>query len=188
MSGAGVQTAGQVRNIYPYLTYRNIGASFTVINAGSAIQSPVYSDVVDTFDIPFDYGPDKAGRVFIVINGVGITVTGGTYQANDRLIANLYFVDSNGQNHLLYTFSNTIIGFGVFSPIVICPLGPLFSNKINRIGQVLFENKGSIITTAASQTLEYKLNIGYYGDFAEYDFDKLIPRYHKDPDVDLTVV
>jgi hypothetical protein len=196
MSGALLETAGQLRDAYPFVVQKALSATLQLVTAAPAVNSVAYSSVQDGRDLPFDYGPDKPGRLFPVICGFGVLITSAVYNAAGLLVGNIFWQDTGGNEvHLLSLadFLPNQIKFN--SERIVTPYVPLFAGQVDFIGKLVWRNDSTVISTLSNTVAKVTLNIGYYGDYAEYDFNQLKKcehhHYHgvtEKPDVDMTPV
>lgn len=174
MSGAQLQTAGQVRNAYPFIMRRSISADLELVSTVPVLNSYTRIALTENLDVPFDYGPDKAGRVYIVINGVGIIVSADVYAAAGVIAGEILYEDTFGTQYLLYSLGDTLPNAKAYNHQLTLGLyAPLFSNNPGVIGYLVWSNVASAIGALDNVIAQVTLNIGYYSDYAEYDFNEL---------------
>ena len=187
MSGARLEIAGQIRDGFPFMAMRQIKvAAFNIISATPAVLPFAQAAISDALDIPFDRGPDRSGRVFVCINGYSILVNSSVVTVSaGQINGNFYYRALSGERILLGTVAinapvNALaIRYAFNFPNIIVSTGPLFADKVDSIGTVEWENDGSIlggINGPATATIN--LNVGYYGDYAEFDIDCLHNDIH----------
>ncbi len=179
MSGAQLQTAGQVRNSFPYIARQAMNANLTLITAAPAINTYARVTLPNTLDLPFNYGPDKAGRVYTVINGFSVILTAAGYAAAGIIAGSLYFQDTFGTEYLMLALGDTLPNARAYnSNVLLGTYAPLFSDKPENIGALVWRNNVSVLSTLTNVTATCIFNIGYYGDYAEFDLSNLAKCEH----------
>lgn len=197
MSGARLETAGQVRNGIPWITRKAIiPSALSLVSAVPAVQSYSIVTVSDGNDIPFDYGPDKPGRVFVAINGFSFIINATTYAAGGQLVGDIFWQDTGGlEIHLMTICDFLPNAIKLVSDRLFVAYTPLFSPNVDFIGKLVWKNNGTTIAALNNVNATARINVAYYSDYAEYDFNQLKKcehhHYHgveDKPEVDMTPV
>jgi len=180
MSGAQLQTAGQIRNGFPYMAGFGLTGTIQVVNA--VIVSKASSKLVWIKDVPFDSGPDRGGRVFVAINSFSIIITGNPLTGGDFLAGDLYYRGVGGNRLHLLSVVHNLQYMGTYRRDgIIVSSDPLFADKVNDVGIIEWEDNASLITTSDAIILNYRLNIGFYSDYKEFDMERLHEELHNIP-------
>lgn len=165
MSGASLQTAGQLRNVYPIISSQGISVS-TVLSAVTT----VFTDIPLTRQLPFDSTPDKSERVFIVLKDIFLVINADIYTGNPRLCKALAFIDESGNKHYIGPIGETFNGpFVVSFPSVISPEMAYNAQYINRLGRIEYGEVSSAMGDATAITVRLYANVGLYGNYAMND-------------------
>ncbi len=176
MSGAQLEAAGQIRNIFPY--YCTVESRLTVTIPVAFTVTGEQPIAIKPTDIPYDLGPDKSGRVFVVLNGVTVLVTanaGTTSQANGFI----YYRSPNAKKIYLVAVGGVIAApYAVNNPNSFMPPFPFGAEGLDNLGYIGFENSGSVAGTAANIIFQIGLNIGMYGDYAEPNWNNYFSHEH----------
>jgi hypothetical protein len=196
MSGAQLQTAGQIRNSFPYIARRAVNANLTLITAAPAINAYSRVTIPEALDLPFNYGMDKGGRVYTVINGFSVILSAVGYAAAGIIAGSLYFQDILGIEYLMLSLGDTLPNAKAYnSNIMLSTYTPIFTNNPENIGSLVWRNTASVLSTLTNVTANCVFNIGYYSDYAEFDFTELNKCEHhhhyygsKDTEIDQTKV
>lgn len=172
MSGARLEANGQVRHAFPYIVNEGFRVNLTLTVANGFVDR---QPIAFTGQLPFDIGPDKSGRVFLLINGVyiAVRVDAGT---TTNLRGALYFQGLDGRKVYLQSFSQTVSTVGSAFPggsTLIVPPQTITADKLSPLGYLGFEDNGSTIGTATEIDLANWFNIGFYGDYSEPNWKEL---------------
>ncbi len=163
MSGAGLETAGQIRNVLPYL----VTESISVAPVYSATPAAASVAITTGKRLPFGIGPDKSGRVYPCINGVYVVVSADSYVGSPLAVGTLQWRDS-ATSYVLCALANALTApIAINLPDVqIIPFNPYMADAINDLGRLEFVNIASALGgTATAITFTVYMNIGYYGDY-----------------------
>lgn len=174
MNGAQLEIAGQVRNVFPHMVTFGLRKQF-LFNAGTFEPTSDLTLDLTQVSIPFDRGPDKSGRVFLAFNGI----TGYFYcDAGTTSIIRgaLYYRGLDGRKIYLFALSSLINTNGVslnYSQLQMGIHQSISAESLSSIGMLGFDNFGTALGTATVITMDVYINIGFYGDYAEPDWDSL---------------
>lgn len=171
MSGARLETLGQVRNVYPYATNTGITVAIAVPVATFAGEAALR---IDRSEIPFDRGPDKSARTFMVLSNLTaiISVNAGT---TTQLNGFIYYRGNDGRRMQLAAIAATIAAPTALNSLVrLTPALPITAESVDNIGYLGFTDSGSTAGTATTVTITANINVGMYGDYAEVDFTELL--------------
>lgn len=201
MSGARLEAIGQLRNVFPYAVIDSFTTSPVIANAGGFFGSAfVELTSLITRALPFDTGPDKSGRVLMVLNGLSVMITADVYTPTPPFAAGeIVFRTSMGEILSILRFADSLTtakAYNVDTPILVSV--PIFGDKPASLGAIGFQNvtgSGAAVGSATSIAMRLRGNYGLYNDFAEYDFNQLKKcehhHYHgvdNRPEVDMTPV
>ncbi len=171
MSGARLQSGGQLRNIFPYYVVGETRLTLTIPVAFTSEGKTKISP--KTANIPFDMGPDKSDRNFIVINGLSV-VARGDAGTTTQVHGFLFYLTPLAQKVYLLALDATLatpIGFN--NPGIYMPSFPYNADSVDNVGEIGFENVASVAGTATNLVLHVGLNLGIYGVFAEPDWNAI---------------
>ncbi len=169
MSGARLETLGQVRNVYPYVSNKGVSLLLTVPVATFRAETPI---AMDRSEIPFNLGPDKSSRVYVTILGINYIVSGDA--GTTSIASGAIYYRNGGKFHYLHSVSSTLATALAFNhERVITPSQALFADSVDNIGYIGFENYLSVAGTATNLLFSIRLNIGLYGDYAEPNWTEL---------------
>lgn len=164
MSGARLETGGQVRGVAPFLVTE-------MLTAAPAFGGTVSVPLTSNKRLPFGIGPDKSGRVYPCINGLSIILTADSYVGTPTIVGTLQWRDDSGA-YVLAAIAQVLT-----APIAInhvnlriIPAMPYYADAVNKIGSIEFVNLASALGgTATAITATCYINMGYYGDYGEQD-------------------
>jgi hypothetical protein len=162
--GANLEGAGQVRNIFPHLISTYVQETF------NAVAVTTYTGTIEyNRELPFDSGPDRSARVFLVLSQIGyITIPSALQAAIEQYSALLFWQSPDGEKFHLGSFSSDLMGDT--AETIACTLMlpvPFFTSKPGVLGKLLLEVQ-SLTGTAEVETI-VTLNIGFYTDYEVQD-------------------
>jgi hypothetical protein len=175
MTGARLETSGQIRNSYPYIASTSVAASLTLSGSSFGTQSLI------TFSerLPFDATPDKSGRVFMCINGVFLRVTAQAFTPTAPTISGWIFYQTlEGKKIYLTALEASFsAAFSESNPTIkLSPDTSFNAQNLNAIGYLGYEDIATSLGSATSITISAKFNLGFYGDYSEPDWEQLFQR------------
>ena len=164
--GAGLETAGQIRNVYPYMATEMLTVTPTFVSAGGT-----GAQLIPGVKPAFNRGPDRSGRIYVAINSLCIILSADSYTGTPTIIGSLQWADSGGR-YILATIANVLTAPAVlnFHALRLSSYLPYFSENINDLGRIEFINQASALGgTATVINAKCFLNVGYYGDFEDQE-------------------
>lgn len=170
MNGARLQSNGQVRN-FPYFADESYQITVQWSTAAPTILARSSAEIVNTRNLPFDKGPDKSGRLFMVLNGYSIIVKADAFTPTAPQVSGyVYFRTNEGKRILLASpvqiFNSLAVGIN--SDRLIAIPSPLFAGEVTTLGFIEWVNENSVNgSMAGNNNMVVTLNIAFYGDYAE---------------------
>lgn len=172
MSGAKLQTVGQIRDSFPFMV--SIGKRIRLTMTPSNMVPKTKINVSD-IHIPFDTGPDKSARVFIAINNVNIFQSADIYTPTaPSITGTVYYLSPNGIKIFIGPlFGSFTAPWGYGYNVAVASPFPMNGERLDNIGELGFEDVSSNIGSATQMFIDVLINIGFYAEYAEFDMDKL---------------
>jgi len=188
MSGAQLENAGQVRNIYPHMTNYETDTTLSITASGARDWTAA---IAVPSRVPFDTGPDKPSRVFIVLSNLTALISHDA-PASINMFGFLNYQAPDGRKHLIAgmaltpaTGINTALNFDR----IIVPLYSFNADALNNLGSLCYTAIVTGLGGGTAITMRCVVNIGLYGDYAEPEWNELFRmREHEHTGLPVEVV